>query len=263
MSEEAPVVENWRLLIVAVVLGLIVAVVYNVHVNQIRTGVRGEMITLLQAKKDLRPGEQIKAEYIEKVLVPKAVAANLGNVMDGDSYTFALGKTVNSAVQKDNFLTYAHVTQDSASRRPSINITPGMQAFPVPVDPRLAPGEILRIGDYVNIMGIFSIEARGSSYYSVIEGVRVVEVGGHVAKDINARGASDEGWSSFRSISIEVSPKVAHELANVLSHASSVRISVRSAGDEFPANPQLSPEVAKLANSAMSGPPGMLSRPEN
>lgn len=253
MAEEAPVVQNWKLLTVSAVLGVVVAVLHNVHMQQIRKAERGDMVTVLQVTKDLQPGEPIKGEYLLKKPVPKSVADNMGNPMFAEAYDWAITQNVNSMVRKDSFLTYANVTKETDKARPLNTLSAGMVAVTVPVDPRLAPQQLLRLNDHVDIMGVFTIDK--TSNFMIIEGVRVIEIGGHVAKDSSARSPGDEGWSSFRSISIEVGPNVGIQLRNVLSHATSVSLQGRNPNDEFPANPQISPQVKKLADSAAGGAP--------
>lgn len=255
MAEEAPAVQNWRLLVVAIVLGLIVAIVYNIHIGQVREEARGEMVTLLRLNRDIRPGDRLKAEDISRVKEPKTLADNLGNVMTATDYEYALGKAVNTNVTKDSFLTFAHILTTSEKDRPSIGLTPGMVGFSLQVDPHLVPGRLLRVGDHVNIMGTFTISGKTSNF-TIMEGARVLTIAGEIGKsDRSVR--SDDGMPSFQSISIEVSPTVAKELSNVLSHAGSVRVLVRPATEDFSAidksGPQLSPEVRKLAESAAGG----------
>ena len=47
MAEQAPAIQSKRLLAVAVILGLVVVVIYNVHVDRVRKAGRGRMIELL------------------------------------------------------------------------------------------------------------------------------------------------------------------------------------------------------------------------
>jgi len=256
MAEEAPVVQNWRVLVVAIVLGLIVAVIYNVHVAQIRTKVAGEQVLVLQVQKDLVPNEVLKGDVIEKVQMPKSVAERLDSPMYGDSYDYALTQTVNTSLKKGHYLTWADVTKEADAKRPSNGLTPGMRAFAVQVDPRLTPNEMLRIGDHVDLSGVFTIDGK-TSYLPIIDGVKVIEIGGHTAKDTTARGAAaNEGWSSFRSISIEISPTVYLSLSNVLSHATGVRVILRNPVDETTGIPQLSTQVKTLTGSAFGGTVG-------
>lgn len=255
MSEEAPAVQNWRLLVVALALGLIVAVVYNVHINQVRESARGETVTLLRMNKDMRPGDRIKAEDVSRVEVAKSVAKNLGNVMTATDYEFAIDKAVNTNIPKDNFLTFAHILAASEKDRPSIGLTPGMLGFSLQVDPHLVPGKLLRVGDHVNIVGTFTITNKTSNLL-IMEGARVLTIAGEIGGTDRSARASDSGVSSFQSISIEVSPKVALELSNVLSHATNVRVLVRPASEDFSAmdkaGPQIGPDVRKLAEATVA-----------
>jgi Flp pilus assembly protein CpaB len=255
MAEEAPAVQNWRLLVVAIVLGLIVAIVYNIHIGEVRKEVRGEQVMLLCVNRDIRPGDRLKAEDISRVERPKTLVTYLGDPLTATDYEYALGKVVNTNVMKDHILTFAHILTTSEKERPSIGLTPGLVGFSLQVDPHLVPGRLLRVGDHVNIMGTFTISGKTSNF-TIMESARVLTIAGEIGKpERGSRG--EDGMPSFQSISIEVSPTVAKELSNVLSHAGSVRVLVRPATEDFSAidknGPQLSPEVRKLAETAAGG----------
>ncbi len=48
MPEEAPQVRNKGLLLIAIILAIVVVVIYNVHVQNVRSSLQGQQIKLLQ-----------------------------------------------------------------------------------------------------------------------------------------------------------------------------------------------------------------------
>jgi Flp pilus assembly protein CpaB len=218
-------------------------------------------VTFLRVTRDLSTGERIKPTDLEMVTIPQEVSGGLGNVLTRADWDFAIKQAVNQPVNKNQWLLWSFVTQGDSALYPSAQVPTGMVAFPLQVDPRMAPGEILRVGDRVNLIGTFTI---GDKYanYTILEGVRVREVGGRIPRDRTAgssvRTTADDGMSSFRSITIEISPEVAKKLANLITHAGAITVTVRNPTEEFPASPpgpQINREVAPLADTAYGGPP--------
>ena len=58
-QEQAPAVQNKGLLITALVLGVLVVLLYNWHIGQVREAGIGETVTLLAPKRTLEPGEKL------------------------------------------------------------------------------------------------------------------------------------------------------------------------------------------------------------
>ena len=61
MAEEVPVVQNWRTLIIAGVLGLVVVVIYNYHMHLVREAEHGDTVVLLQVDRHLNAGDSLKS----------------------------------------------------------------------------------------------------------------------------------------------------------------------------------------------------------
>lgn len=262
-QQQAPAVQNTRLLLVAGVLGVVVAVTYNIHIAQVRRALRGQSLMLIRSAMDIRVGEKITEEMIEQSEVPERYAQSLQDVItwSDSEKRYLVGQVANRPINKGEFIQWAHITQDDPSRRPSAAVTSGMASHTLYVDPRNAPGELLRTGDYVDLYGMFPVDGKLQTL-RILEGARVIEAGGRVAKARMISGVLredyEEGQSSLKKIAVEVSPEVSRKLWNVTAHATLLAVDLRSPHDrdtfaKIPPGPQLSREVAPFAESAPVG----------
>lgn len=257
MAEETPVVQNWRLLIVAGVLGLVMSIIYVVHLNAVRNALQSDNVQLMRITRDLQAGDKIKPTDIEFVAVPRTAAQgpSFEGVMDKGSFDFVNGQAVNQGIQKNTWLSWSHVTQGGADSQRSRVVTQGMTTYPLSLDPSQSPGDILSVGDHVTIRGTFAVGNAGARSCTILDGARVLAIGGKGQSDkVGGRAMADAGMTSYRTILIEVSPEVAKQLDNVMSHAQGgIRVGVKNPGETVPATPpgpQLDKEVAPFAGSA-------------
>lgn len=254
-EQQVPGIQNKRLLIVAAVLAAVVVIVYNVHIRQVRRAGRGRTIQLLRFQRDMELGEQITSKDLTVVPIDEVAAGNLGNVMGKEHLKFATQSIINQRVQKGQYLLWQHITQDEHSG-PSRMIGKGMVAVSIDMDPRVAPGDILRVGDRVNILARLSVGRGPLKTYRVVEGLRVLAVGGRGRKQMAAYGKSrrpfEEGLRSYRSITVEVFPDVSLQLENVLSHkVGSVRVELLNPAEKLSATAgQINPSLQNLTGAA-------------
>ncbi len=220
MAEQAPAIQSKRLLVVAVILAAVVVVIYNVHVSAVRTAGRGKMIDLLQFSRDMDPDETVTKKDVHVVPVDKLHYGALGNVVTRKDFDLVVGSVLNQAGKKNEFVKYGHVTAEQGSGA-SGRLEKGMVAVPIELDPRNALGDILQIHDRVNILAILSPDKRKLKTYRVIEGVRIIAVGGRgQAGRTTARGkvASSRVPRTYRSVTVQVPKGISLGLQNVLSH---------------------------------------------
>jgi hypothetical protein len=268
MAEEAPGIRNKGMLLIALALGAIVVVVYNVHVNRIREEGRGRTVKLLRFTHDRNADEVIRQTDLEAVPVDKGTQDSLGSVIPADDISFAVGQKLNQGVLVGQWLRYGHIGQTDPTQ-PSALIHKGMVGRPVPLDPQLVPGDILRVGDRVNLLGSLSMGGKPQSIYRIVAGVRVRAIGGRGPRDTEgpARpGAPDAGMRAYRSITVEVAPDVSLQLATILSYVQggltvellnpAETISERREGKINPDEPELLKLAAGPARGGTPPPPG-------
>jgi len=257
MAEKKTPVENKKLLLVALALGLLVVLIYNVHIDRVRKAGEGKQVYLLKARYDLKKGSKITAKNVERYAVSEKLVEGLTGLIVLDSEK-ALDQYANDRLNQDvqinSYLTHQSI-QKGEEKSPSGRIKAGMVGCPLAIDPNLSPGEILRPGDYVNISGEFQFSGERRRYYGIIEGVRVLAVGG---QSVEAEGPTvanpgvTKGVRSYRTILVEVSPEVALKLAD-LTRGMTVIVHVLSSDPSagLPPNAgKIDSELEKLARTA-------------
>jgi Flp pilus assembly protein CpaB len=205
MPEEAPAVQNWRLLIVACVLGLVVMVVYNLHISKVRKGLEKEKVTVFRYERDIEVGETIAGEDLASEKISKDIADSIGRLLDKDEKdTMAVDRKIWRNVSKGEFVLMGHFTRskDSGSaeslKKNEVQIT-------IPVDPKRIPGTVLRIGNYVNILGMLPMKSGTWQTKRIIEGLKVVAIGGQTDRSGTSRsgsGGAQSGVRSYNSITV-------------------------------------------------------------
>ena len=207
MPEEAPAVQNWRLLIVACVLGLVVMVVYNLHINKVRRGLEKEKVTAFRYDQDLDAGETVADEHLVMVQIPKSFADSIGRLLEEDAKdSLAVGQKIRRNVSKDDFVMSGHFTS-AQNPGEAENLHEDMVQITIPVDSKRTPGRVLRIGNHVNILGMLPTKEGTYKIYRIIEWLKVVAIGGQTdRRDASGGGLSnaERGVRTYNSITVEI-----------------------------------------------------------
>lgn len=249
-AEETPGVRNKGLLVVAAVLGVVVVIIYNVHIQNVRDASKGQTVALLQYARDLEQGETIVRKDIELVQVPKESVLPLGNVVPKKELDFAVGSDVNQNVKKGQWVLWGHVTE-GGPRGSTLQPQKGYIGLSIEVDPKTVPGQLLWVGSRVNIDAMLPTRGRAPSAQRVIEAVRILAVGGRVYTQ-EAGSSGRRAASTYRSVTIEVKKDVSLQLQNVLSHKSgSVTLELRNSQEPLPSGAgTISKALDNLAKAA-------------
>jgi len=254
MAEEAPALQNKKLILVAVLLGVAVVVLYNIHISRIRRQVEGGKVKLLRVNRDIRAGEEVTAKDVDVVAVPENFADNLGAPIRAEERD-VLPYVVNRSLQKDQYLLWSHITGGDENR-PSAAISDEKVAVALELDPKLSPGDILRVGDRVNVLGYLPAKGGGYETYRIIKGVKVHTIGGVGRSEATGSGRASGGSvgrRSYDSVTIELPPDESIKLYNVLSHVRGGRVWLELLNpgslpsDREEVNPELPDLTAKAA----------------
>jgi Flp pilus assembly protein CpaB len=264
MASETPGIQNKGLLIIAIVLAAIVVVVYNIHIQQVRKAGQGAKVRLLLASADLETGKIRNPDRdIEWKEVDEALAKGLGNVMKYDDLGFARTSELVQPVQKGQWLRWEHFMTSSAGWLKSQAIGRGMVARTLRVDPVDNLGDLIGVNSRVNILGFVNAKDPNTGKTAlralrVVEGLKVLAVGGKAGAGAGAlpRGMLDEAQRSYRSITVEMTPKLSIEWDNVKSHIiGEIRLEgVR--GAEVEKAPEISKDVPKEYTESAEVPRG-------
>jgi len=246
-QEQAPPIHNTRLLIIAIVLAVIVVAIYNLQLSRIRKAATEQTVKLLMFKTDLSPGRQIEARDFAGVPITEEAAKGLTNVVTAEKEGYIVGNRVTREVRAGKWVQWDDVVNLDI-KPPSSAITTKMVTYDLPVD--RVPGNLLRVGDRINVLGMISLPNAPLKAYRIIEDLKVLTIGGQGMETSigSARPVSSEGLRSYRTITVEVSKPSSLELANALSHVQgSVWIELRNPEDSPPAGAgQVAQELRSL-----------------
>ncbi len=260
MAQEAEPIQNKKLIVIAILLGAVVVVVYNVHISGIRKATEGGKVRLLEVNRDMGPGEKITAKDLDVRELHERIVENLTSPVKADQRGYIVSNAVlNQRVTKGQLLLWGHITGDKETN-PSSKITEGMVAVALELDPQKSLGNILRVGDRVNVVGYLPTGGAGYEASRIIQAVKVHTIGGLGRAEAVGRGRRSrrtEGMRSFRSVTVEVPVDESLKLYNVLSHVRGgvVWLELRSANEPSPSNAEkVNPKLGKLLQAAAQGP---------
>jgi Flp pilus assembly protein CpaB len=221
-EEERGGIQNVWLLFIALGLGLVVVVIYNVHIYKVRQEGRGQSIRLLSVTRDMERGDKIGPDDLVVKVVPKLYENTLGNVVPEDNQKYAVGRVMNETINKGQWLMWSHITEVDIFK-PAYSIGPGNVALGVSLDARSGvPGDILRPNDLVNIVGVLQVQGSAMKNMRIIEGVRVLAIGGQGLTETKGERTAKAAppARSYRNITVELPKDISLEFKNVLTHVS-------------------------------------------
>lgn len=258
MAQEAPGIQNKKMLFAAALLGILLLVLYNVHIARVYGFRAGKVIRLCKAARDLRRGAKVTRQDITIEEVPADYMRALGEVVQAHEIAFLTAQRdgLAKAVQQNAWFLWSDLTGGSDDDNIA-DMGRDTVALTVQINPAEAPGDILRPGRRVNVMGMLAAGSRPLQAHCILDAVRVLAVGGLGPRE-DPQAAAAAGIQrtprSYRSVTIEVHNSVAPALKNVLSHVEGdVWLEVcRSAARPQGSKPysQVNPKLASLTTKS-------------
>lgn len=218
-----------KLVVVALIVAVAALLLVNGYIELMRTQVHEEAFTVYRLTQSVEPGTELERDMLEEQIVPQRFEDAFRNAVSPTGLEGRLGAPVQRHALRHDVLTYdlfTHPDEHELDRR----IGMGRRLVALPVNPRTIPGG-LRPGMYVDIEAPFP--GSQTRVMPVIENVQVLQVGEHsIVHEAEGRGGT--GPRRFSTISIEVGPREATQLAQITRMVTQVgdfELHVRNPGD--------------------------------
>lgn len=230
MAKETPVVQNSKMLLISMGLGLLVVVLYNVQINIIRNEGSKDMVNLLQYKLEKRAGDTISAkDDIMVVPVPKQYEKAWKSVLNESDYlnTTAqgiVGKKLVRGVSKGDWVFREDFPNEARNQKDLP--PPGLVQIEIPVNAKLSTGGTLRLSMPVNVLGEVQVSQGLYKTMTLMEGLIVRAIDGRGLNDPNPGNVSS---GNIRSIQVQVPKPVARQFFTLLTHVKGQQVVVQIA----------------------------------
>jgi Flp pilus assembly protein CpaB len=213
MADQTGTVQNRGMLIVAIVLAVVVAIAFNVFVEAVKNE-KAKTVRVLRYTRTLSAGQRIEKDDVEVMEVTVASYDTFGTlVLAEDADIRVIGKPVVRKVNSDKPVLLTDVGGGVGESVDGV-INDGMVAVAVEVGREASPGQILTPEGRINLIAPFSIAGK-VKYYPIIENVRVLGVAGSAS---SMSGDSRRAPTTYRTVTVELTPLVHRQLLSVLSH---------------------------------------------
>ncbi|KPK85936.1 MAG: hypothetical protein AMJ81_02365 [Phycisphaerae bacterium SM23_33] len=255
MPEE--IVWNKKLLVVSLILGVVAAGLFYAYSVRMQKKLTGDTVRVLAWKRDLGAGSLIAMKDIEFPTVRRRLAETIDGILldREDDIRLLKGQAyVSRNVYKGDFVRFNDIIGPSG-QSPSAAINEGMRAVTLRVDPNTTPGDMLRVNDRVDVIGLVNVGAKGAKAYTILENVRVLAVGGQSeppseqwSKDITGR-RYQPSLRAYRSVTVEVTRETAESLSELEPRIlGNIRIALRRPprGTEAGVSGTLNPELQAI-----------------
>jgi Flp pilus assembly protein CpaB len=245
MADETQGIQNKGLFIIALILGLIVVIAYNLHLSYVKKAAQGRAVKVLRYTRPLEAGQRIRSGDIEVVKINVPDPKALGTVMKEDSLEAMYEQVVAKDVRRGEYVMWGHTVNLGGLADDAID--EGNRGLPVEIDPQISPGAVLTTGSRVDLIGVFVVNGSARNVW-IIKNVRVVSVAQQPATMTSGSTRSSKGYST---ILIEVSEADALKLRNILSNVQGTVVPlVRNRIKEADAPTEINPDLLQFAGRA-------------
>ncbi len=213
------VVWNKKLLIASLILAGFAVAIFLLYDSAQKKKLGGDVVQILQWRRDLAGGDEISEADIAVVNINSS-AMNLKGILRKGSESVVIGGHVNRPVRRSNPVYYSDIT-GTLSGTPADSIAKGMRGFTLRVDPNYTPGDMIRVGGRVDVLGMVRLKGRSAKTYTLVQNLRVLAVGGRGPKPEESFGRKrgrpyDPGMRVYRSVTVEVKPELAEQLVDLM-----------------------------------------------
>ena len=243
------------LLPVAIVLGIVVAVIYNIHINAVRAKYQPKEVAIIEIRKEVKPGGKIQKTSMGKKIIPRnALLKGFIRWSQRDRLLTGRGQTSNKRLAVGHVLSWSDLYSFKTDK-PSDRIPTGMVGYSLAVNPKKSFGDAINPNDTINIVGFFTLPGENRPKACVVlKDVMVMNIGGVGA---NTSASKNRYARIYSKMTIAVSSKVALQLANLETHLAEPFICELNSRDSTKTtNPKISDELiplTKYANPAAFG----------
>ena len=209
-----PKQSKW-LLPIALVLGLLVAVIYNAHINAVRNSFKTKMIRVAVYQKGLNVGSKLTKKNIGAKLIPAGQFNK--QIVKYDEITPYIqdGSKIHNRRSIGDFVTWSDLSGEMQSS-PADKIPSNRELVSITIDKASSVGDAITPNSYVSIRGIFKLPGqKRPRSYTILDSVKVVNIDGKGANEISLKKNISR---SFKEIGILLPTKVVHQLDNLKTH---------------------------------------------
>lgn len=212
-SQQPPQGGSTKLLIIALVLGAITVMANLAYLQIVKQQAQQKVFKVYQLIRPIKAGRTIQLDDLEPLQLPESVRPGfdaMGAIYQ-DALANRLGREVlQESVSQGQLLTYS-LFQQSKDRSVDEKIAMDKRWISLTINSRTVPGA-LRVGMYVDIEAPFNVGGAYPEILPVMERVQIQALGMTTIADPNA---SDRPGRNFQTITIEVTPNEATQLATI------------------------------------------------
>lgn len=202
-----------KLLWIAIALGVLAVLANLAYIQIIKKQTRQDVFTIYTFVRPIKAGRTIQRDDLQALELPISVRQGLADagVVPQENLPNRLGReTLQEDVAQGQLLTY-RLFQHSRGNRVDDQITRDMRWISLPINSRTVPGA-LRVGMYVDIEAPFNTGGAYPQVMPVMERVQIQALG---TTTISDPGGLDRPGRNFQTITIEVTPNEATQLATI------------------------------------------------
>jgi Flp pilus assembly protein CpaB len=176
---------------------------------------------VLKWRADRKEGQEVTADDIQVVDISREQAQKIVGVVKStpEDRALVIGGQLKRDVTRSDFVRFSDVLEnrgDVPSQRIKMG---GFRAFPLRVDPQRTVGDLLRVGDHIDIIGLVSVGGKPAKAYTLISNVRVLAVGGRSEtpeERSRVRGRTSQNLRVYRTLTIELKLTTCEQMAELL-----------------------------------------------